>query len=195
MIDVILSARCVRKLKRELKNAGQNEIGGVMAAEQIADGQFVVRDLSVQRNGTPTSFVRDPLQHRKFMRRFRMLTGNNHERFNYLGEWHSHPSFLALPSPPDVWSMQEEMHDPEQASSFLVLLILKLGRSGRLVGSTHAFRRAQAPIRVRLGASDGVSVQEEEGFRATGPWRSLQHDQGAVTSAKTLSQRILRRLL
>ena len=102
MIDVILSARCVRKLKRELKNAGQNEIGGVMAAEQIADGQFVVRDLSVQRNGTPTSFVRDPLQHRKFMRRFRMLTGNNHERSNYPGEGNSHPTFLALPTPPDV---------------------------------------------------------------------------------------------
>lgn len=184
MIDIILSARCVRKLKRELKAAGRNEIGGVMAAEQIADGQFLVRDLSVQRNGTPTSFVRDPLQHRRFMRRFRLLTGNNPERFNYLGEWHSHPSFLALPSPPDVWNMHLEMHDPEQTSSFLMLLIVKLGGSGKLVGSTHAFRRAHAPIRVRLSASDGVSVQEEVDFRRTAPGRSLQHDQGAVTSAK-----------
>ena len=46
MIDVILSARCVRKLKRELKNAGQNEIGGVMAAEQIADGRSVALPVS-----------------------------------------------------------------------------------------------------------------------------------------------------
>ena len=192
MIDVILSARCVRKLKRELKIAGRNEIGGVMAAGQIADGQFVVRDLSVQRNGTPTSFVRDPLQHRKFMRRFRLLTGNNPERFNYLGEWHSHPSFLALPSPPDLRNMHDEMHDPDQASSFLALLIVRLGKSGKLVGSTHAFRRAFAPVRVRLSAADGVSVQEEVDFRTQGLWRLLQHDQGAVTSTKTLSQRILR---
>ena len=38
MIEILLSPRCVRKLKRELRTAGCNEIGGVLAAEQIADG-------------------------------------------------------------------------------------------------------------------------------------------------------------
>ena len=61
MIEILLSPRCVRKLKRELRAAGRNEIGGVLAAEQVADGKFLVRDLSVQRNGTPTSFDRDPV--------------------------------------------------------------------------------------------------------------------------------------
>lgn len=64
MIEVILSAKCARKLKRELRAAGRNEIGGVLAAEQIGDGKFLVKALSVQREGTPTSFVRDPAQHR-----------------------------------------------------------------------------------------------------------------------------------
>ena len=182
MIEVLLSPRCVRKLKRELRAAGRNEIGGVLAAEQVADGKFLVRDLSVQRNGTPTSFDRDPVRHRKFMRRFHLITGNRPERFNYLGEWHSHPSFPALPSLPDLRQLHAEIHDPEQASTFLVLLIVKLGLDGRIIGSTHAFRRNHPPLRVILGAADSVSVHEETGFAAPGPQRSLQHDEGSRTT-------------
>lgn len=173
MIDVILSSRCARKLKKELGLAGRNEIGGVLAAEQIGDGQFLVKDLSVQRNGTPASFLRDPVQHRKFMRRFHLLSGNNPERFNYLGEWHSHPGFLALPSMPDVRQMQAEIEDPEQTSSFLVLLVIKLGRDGRLVGSIHAFRRRQSPIRVNFKAAAGVALREEAPVVAPAPLRAL----------------------
>jgi proteasome lid subunit RPN8/RPN11 len=172
MISVILSAKCVRKLKKELRCAGRNEIGGVLAAEQIGDGQFLVKDLSVQRDGTPTSFLRDPAQHRRFMRRFHLLNGNNPERFNYLGEWHSHPSFLSLPSRADIYQMQAEIEEPDQASSFLVLLIVKLNRDGWLVGSTHAFRRGLYPVRANLKAEAGSAVREEASTCAPGPLRA-----------------------
>lgn len=189
MIEVLLSPRCVRKLKRELRAAGRNEIGGVLAAEQIADGKFLVRDLSVQRSGTPTSFIRDPVQHRKFMRRFHLINGNKPERFNYLGEWHSHPSFPALPSLPDLRQMHAEIHDPQQASTFLVLLIVKLGLDGGLVGSTHAFRRTHPPIRVTLGAADNVSVREEAGHTAPARRRNLERDEGSrFTDARKLQR-------
>lgn len=179
MIEVLLSASCVRKLKRELRAAGRNEIGGVLAAEQIADGKFLVKDLSVQRDGTPTSFVRDPAQHRRFMRRFHLLTGNQPERFNYLGEWHSHPSFVALPSLSDLHQMHAEIYDPKQRSTFLVLLIAKLGPDGSLIGSTHAFRRARPPIRVALSATDSVSIHEERGFALRGSLHGLRNDEGS----------------
>lgn len=172
MIDIILSSRCVRKLKKELRLAGRNEIGGVLAGESLGNGKFLVKNLSVQGNGSPSSFVRDAAQHRKFMRRFHLLTGNNPERFNYLGEWHSHPSFLALPSLPDISAMQAEIEDDEQTSSFLVLLVIKLCRDSGLVGSTHAFRRRHLPIRVNLKSAAG-SVREEVRIVAPGPIRAL----------------------
>ena len=39
----------------------------------------------------------------------------NHEyvRFNYIGEWHSHPSFEPEPSTKDDLSMQDIVEDPE----------------------------------------------------------------------------------
>lgn len=160
MIDVVLTTACVMKLRRELRAAGSNEIGGVLAAEQVGDGRFVVRSLSVQRNGKFSSFKRDPIQHRAFIKRFHARTGNNHTRFNYLGEWHSHPSFIALPSSPDLRQMQTLIEDEEQTASFLVLVVVKLAKDGELCGSVHAFRRRHEPIRVHL-KTQGASVREE----------------------------------
>ncbi len=147
-----------------------------MAAEQVADGKFVVRALSVQRDGTVASFKRDPSRHRAFMRRFHTRTGNNPERFNYLGEWHSHPSFLALPSGPDLRQMQALIEDREQASLFLVLMVIKLAREGTLIGSAHAFRRQMLPIRVRLEGELQLVHEEPElssplAFRRMGRFR------------------------
>lgn len=178
MIDILLSARCARKLKKELRAAGRNEIGGVLAGEHLGDGRFLVKDLSVQRDGTPCRFLRDPALHRRFMRRFHLLTGSDPERYNYLGEWHSHPSFLALPSGPDVRAMLSEIDDPEQVATFLVLLIVKLGGDGGLVGSTHAFRRRCRPVRVNLVGDIGVTIREEMPIAAPGPVRALRRFAG-----------------
>ncbi|WP_369664670.1 Mov34/MPN/PAD-1 family protein [Variovorax sp. V116] len=165
MIDVLLHPRCVRKLKRSLLAAGLNEIGGVLAAEQIGDGRFLVIDLSVQSNGTNSNFERDPTQHREFIRRFHDRVGHKPERYNYLGEWHSHPSYPATPSDADVHQMQQLVEDDEQQSTFLVLMIVKLDSDGELRGSAHGFRRNVAPVRGRLHGSEEEAIHEE--------WRSM----------------------
>ncbi|MBL8471984.1 MAG: Mov34/MPN/PAD-1 family protein [Rhodocyclaceae bacterium] len=161
MIDVVLNSRCVRKLKRELRTAGTSEIGGVLAAEQVGDGRFLVLDLSVQRNGTNSHFERDPVQHRAFIRQFHERMGRKPARFNYLGEWHSHPAYPATPSDVDFRQMQCLVEDGEQKSTFLVLLIVKLGVRGELRGSAFGFRPGFAPIRGRLRGIEAGAVQEE----------------------------------
>ncbi len=157
MIDVVLNSRCVNELTRELRAAGLNEIGGVLAAEQIGDGSFLVVDLSVQRNGTHSHFERDPVQHREFIRAFHERMGHKPERFNYLGEWHSHPAYPATPSDEDFCEMQCLVEDAEQKSTFLTLVIVKLGMNGELRGSVYGFRPGLAPLRGRLhGVAHGA---------------------------------------
>ena len=68
--------------------------------------------------------------------------------------------------------MQAEIEEPAQASSFLVLLIVKLHRDGCLIGSTHAYRRGRHPIRVDLNAEAGSSVREEAYTCAPTPLRA-----------------------
>jgi proteasome lid subunit RPN8/RPN11 len=144
-----------------LEAAGPNEIGGVLAAEQVADGRFLVLDLSVQRNGTVSHFDRDPIQHAAFIRRFHERMGNRPEQFNYLGEWHSHPSYPATPSSEDFRQMQKLVEDKEQASTFLALLVVKLDSRGTLRGSTYAFRPSQIPVRTTLKSTDADGIIEE----------------------------------
>ncbi|MBQ0919273.1 Mov34/MPN/PAD-1 family protein [Hydrogenophaga aromaticivorans] len=150
MIEIIVSDQCVAKLRRELARAGSDEIGGVLAAENLGDGHFLVLDLSVQRDGSFASFTRSSPRHGLFVRRFQERSGRDYERYNYLGEWHSHPSFPAMPSLPDLRQMQRLVEEPSQRAMFLALLVMKLGRSGSLEGSAHAFRRGLAPLRVGL---------------------------------------------
>ncbi|MYN37989.1 hypothetical protein GTP55_01230 [Duganella sp. FT109W] len=47
------------------------------------------------------------------------------------------------------------------ATSFLVLLIVKLGKDAGLIGSAHAFRRNHGVIRASLTAEQGAAIQEE----------------------------------
>lgn len=161
VIEVVLNSRCVRKLRRELCAAGSNEIGGVLAAEQVGDGCFLVVDLSVQRNGTHSHFEREPVQHREFIRRFHERMGHKPERFNYLGEWHSHPTFPATPSGVDFYQMQCLVEDVDQKSTFLVLVVVKLGLNGELRGSAYGFRPGLAPIRGWLRGIEKGAVQED----------------------------------
>jgi proteasome lid subunit RPN8/RPN11 len=159
MIEVHIAPECAARLQRELRLAGSNEIGGVLATERVGDLVYRIVDLSVQHSGGSfAAFWRDARLHQRFMRRFLDLTGHQYERFNYLGEWHSHPSFPAMPSPRDKQMMYELLAEPDQPANFLVLLVVKRSTSGKLEGSAHAFLRGHRPLQVPLiiEAHDGT---------------------------------------
>jgi hypothetical protein len=150
-MKLLLPVLLVERLKRELRSVGTREIGGVLVGEHVEDDVFRIVDLSVQRSGgSEAHFTRDPAHSRAFLAEFFARTGNNYERFNYLGEWHSHPLFSVHPSGPDFATMFEIVEDPEVGAHFAVLLIAKLRRlwSG-LVISVTVF----SPNSVPVGAS------------------------------------------
>lgn len=166
-IEVLLSETVISRLRSELLRAGSDEIGGVLAGEDVGDGQFSVVDISVQRSGGGFAhFIRNPSAHRRFMRRFFARTGNDYGRFNYLGEWHSHPSFSTQPSFTDARQMQQLVEDDDQQANFLVLVIAKLDRNGEVEASAHAFRRGLPPMKVLLRTSLGKPVKEPKTLSA-----------------------------
>lgn len=181
MIEVVLSAAVAAKLRRELRRAGDREIGGVLAGEDLGGGRFQVADLSVQRSGGGVAhFVRDPRAHRRFMRRFLARNGNDYTRFNYLGEWHSHPRFPALPSGTDLRQMQALIEERGQPANFLVLLVVKLRRGGEIEGTAHAFRRGAPVLQVRVARGEGAEVQTPKTplERLSGKWVAWRHEAG-----------------
>jgi [CysO sulfur-carrier protein]-S-L-cysteine hydrolase len=128
--------------------AGRKEIGGVLMGEQIAQDHFQLVDFSVDDSaGSVAHFVRSPEYHAKVLNEFFERTGKDYARYNYLGEWHSHPSFRALPSTEDINSMLA-LVEGERSIDFSVLLIVKCAAWWRLECSVTLFMRGFDPCGV-----------------------------------------------
>jgi proteasome lid subunit RPN8/RPN11 len=152
---LLLTAAVLKRLRRELHRAGSREIGGLMMGEHVDADLFRVAEISVQRSGgSAAHFVRDPAQHEEALQAFFARTGGDYARFNYLGEWHSHPMFDALPSTVDVATMQLLIENAAVGANFLVLLVVKLAGPKTIEASAAAFVARRPPI-------EAVLVSEE----------------------------------
>ena len=144
-MKLLLPLPVIKRLKRELRGQSR-EIGGVLVGEHIAPDTFSIADISFQRRGGTTAhFVRDPEHHRDFLAEFFARTGNDYQRFNYIGEWHSHPAVEPLPSEPDFVTMFDIVEDTDVGVNFAVLIIVRLHRWGRLELSATLFRSGVIP--------------------------------------------------
>ena len=98
----------------------------MLFAEQLAPAHFRIVDFSLNAySGSDITFKRDPELHRQALDEFFCRTGNEFSRFNYLGEWHSHPSFSAHPSREDIATMTDLVENGEEIT-FAVLMIVRL---------------------------------------------------------------------
>lgn len=128
MINLILPDYIEQRLKMELQNAGEREIGGILMGEHVERETFRICDFTIQRDGgTWFTFVRRVQKSLKqSLRQFFEKNKHNYTKFNYLGEWHSHPSFNLIPSLQDRQSMFDIVNNPEVGANFVVLLLVKL---------------------------------------------------------------------
>jgi len=165
-MKVLLPNELVERLKAELRRAGSREIGGVLVGEHLYDDTFRVVDLSIQRSGgSMAHFLRDVGQNKVFLAEFFERTGNNYQRFNYLGEWHSHPLFSALPSRQDLTTMQDIVEDPGVGVHFAVLLIVTLRRRSNLELSASAFRPNTKPENVDVALEGQEALSQKSWLR------------------------------
>src|SRR5882757_1955172 len=119
-MKLLIPLKIVKRIRRELRGR-LREIGGVLVGEHVTADTFRIVDMSVQRGGgTVVHFVRDAEQAKAFLAGFFGRTGHDYRRFNYIGEWHSHPSFRPLPSGEDFATMYELLEDTDVGVNFLI---------------------------------------------------------------------------
>lgn len=139
MVEIVLPRDVRERLESALAAAGVREIGGVLMGECLAPSKFRIADVTIQRRGGNfSSFMRRLGKALSALARFFRQTGENYTRFNYLGEWHSHPSFSTTPSEKDVASMRAIVGDPKVGANFVALIIVRLGDRG-LLASTGVY--------------------------------------------------------
>lgn len=124
---VSLAADQTAKLAAALARAGGREIGGQLFGEQLAPSDFIVTELTIQaRPGTIARFMVDLIQAARDAVLFFDRTDHRYTRYNYIGEWHSHPSFAVQPSGTDVGTMRALVCDAQFVGSFAVLMIVRI---------------------------------------------------------------------
>lgn len=149
-MKVLLPVSQVQSLKAYLRRAGARETGGLLMGEQLAPDEFRVAAFSFsRRGGSIASFTRDMRAHQRTLEKFFRKTGRDFRRFNYLGEWHSHPHFPVIPSGSDVAAMQAIVNDRAVGATFVTLLIVRLRGENTLEVGPYLFvpgKRQPYPI-------------------------------------------------
>lgn len=139
LITLILPPEQKKLLIATLHKAGRCEVGGILMGENAGPNLFIVREITVHPRGAFASFVRRIDDAIGGIHAFFQKTNNDYERFNYIGEWHSHPSFEPYPSRRDDLSMLQIVQDKSVGANFVVLLIIKLGYEEELVSTAHTY--------------------------------------------------------
>lgn len=140
-----------------LRQAGSRETGGILMGEHVGEDTFRVAEITVQRQpGTIATFVRALTGVAQALTRFFRRTNYEYTRFNYLGEWHSHPSFALEPSASDCRSMLEIVDDPDVGAHFAVLMIVRFN-GDELEGAPFIFRPGGHVTRAALDLEEALS--------------------------------------
>jgi integrative and conjugative element protein (TIGR02256 family) len=152
MVTISLPSDQRARFRKSLRRAGGYEIGGILMGEQVAPDHFRIVDFSVdEATGTAAHFVRSPAHHAEALESFFRRNGSDFRRFNYLGEWHSHPSFAVRPSREDMMSMQSFVNS-ERDIDFSALVIVRLRCFFLLKAAAYMFVRHRTPSHVALTA-------------------------------------------
>ena len=150
-MKIYLPNQIEKRLILALEKAGTKEIGGVLMGEHIGEAEFRVVDLTIQKQrGTFAFFVRLVTDAVTSLQRFFKQMGYNYKKFNYLGEWHSHPSFPPTPSSTDIQSMLEIVTDTDIGANFVILLIVRSKDAQEIEATATAFLPDSSYVECKL---------------------------------------------
>ena len=156
-MKIILPTKIVQQLRYSMFFAGRREIGGILMAEDLGNQSFRVSDISIDMNsGTYCSFFRNAIEHDQALAKFHEINAGQHNRYNYLGERHTHPSFTVQPSLQDLEAMAD-LVDGGGGVDFAVLLIARIKWFCKFECSAQLFVKGHSspfPVEVILESPD-----------------------------------------
>lgn len=138
MLTLKIPPEIAKEIALALSKNGRDECGGILMGEHTGVNHFTVRKISIHKKGTWSTFVRFVEDAIRALNVFWKEHKENYSKFNYVGEWHSHPQFPEYPSDHDDKSMREIVDDEAVGANFAVLVVVRL-QGRRLVGTVHTY--------------------------------------------------------
>lgn len=125
-MKIIVQKTVINRMINALKRAGLNETKGACFASKTSDDCYSIEDvfLSKEKGTTVFSNLKINYSYKCFEKRYFKKHKYDYVNHNYIGDWHSHPSFDCLPSNYDKKEAFEELYNSN--ARFLIQLIVKL---------------------------------------------------------------------
>lgn len=136
-------------LKRELEVMNQNETRGSFFAERVNGALFKVNDVYFSKKRGTFSFIKMLIgdEYKKFQKNYHKKYFFEYEKYNYIGDWHSHPSFSCLPSSYDI---AEAIDDFKKSNAnFIIQIIIKI-ENDKLVGNAFLYDKYNIASEIEL---------------------------------------------
>lgn len=169
-MQLIISADLAERLRIELKGAGRREMGGILMGQNVAPDVFRLMEMTFQRSGGRCAcFSRLSAMHDRALRKFFDRTGHRYTEFNYIGEWHSHPSFSLHPSDTDHATMITLVRRDIEVN-FAVLLLVRLDAEERLELESYVYSGDRRSEKIEVVVEQGSRHFPQDGKRQAPVW-------------------------
>ena len=148
-MTIIIPQEQAEIIQRQLIKCGLNETKGALFAYKIRDDYFQVDGVYIETKVGNIAFVElfNNKRYRDFQYRYHKKHTFDYVNHNYIGDWHSHPSFELFPS---SFDQEEVKRDLKKSNArFLIQIIFKLEKD-TLKGNAFFYDKYKSAEKINL---------------------------------------------
>lgn len=139
-MKIVIKKEVTSKIYETVQLAGINEIKGSCYAFHKDNDLFEIEETYISQQKGTFSFSNLIIncKYNLFEKRYYKKHRNNFKEHNYIGDWHSHPSFKLKPSNYDIEEVNSELINSN--ANFLIQIIVKIVNN-ELIGKCYYYNR------------------------------------------------------
>ena len=138
-MKIIVQKEVRIKIQNKLNKSRSNESKGACFAFRMSNDCYLIEDVFISKEKGTFCFsnLKINFRYKRFEKNYFRKHNFDYLNHNYIGDWHSHPSFECKPSNYDKKEAFEELK--KSNANFLIQLILKMDK-GQLVGRCFLYQ-------------------------------------------------------
>ncbi len=148
-MKIIIPKKLTKKIFNQVKKGKLNETKGALFARKISDDIFEVDDVYIESKVGSFAFVElvNNKKYQVYQKSYHKKNGYDYVNHNYIGDWHSHPSFELYPSSYDMAEVKSDLK--KSNAKFLVQVIVKIVNK-KLTGNAFYYDRKNSAKQIEL---------------------------------------------
>lgn len=148
-MTIVIPKEISELLKKELDFMGQNETKGSFFAERIDNDLFEVNEIYFSKKRGTFSFIKMIIgdEYKKFQKKYHEKYSFDYEKYNYIGDWHSHPSFSCFPS---TYDKKEAIDDFKKSNANFIVQFIFKNENDSLIGKAFLYDNSNNALEVNL---------------------------------------------